>query len=52
LQNSDIKGQRHLTDQSRGEYVSGKRAAAFHREIQQRFRQSHPELFSDATDEP
>jgi four helix bundle protein len=47
LQNSDIKGQRHLTDKTRRQYDSGKRAAAFQREIQERFRQSHPELFPD-----
>jgi four helix bundle protein len=47
LQNTDIKGQRHLTDETRREYDSGKRAAAFQREIKERFRQSHPELFPD-----
>jgi hypothetical protein len=51
LQNSDIKGQRHLTDQARRQYDSGKRAAAFRQEIQQHFRQSHPELFPDPPDE-
>jgi four helix bundle protein len=51
LQNSGIKGQRHLTDKTRREYDSDKRAAAFRREIQQRFRQSHPELFPDPPDE-
>ena len=52
LQNTDIKGQRHLTDQTRREYDSGQRAAAFRQEIQQRFRQSHPELFPDEPHEP
>jgi four helix bundle protein len=52
LQNSDIKGQRHLTDQSRRQYDSSKRADAFQREIQQRFRQAHPELFPDPPPEP
>ena len=52
LQNSDIKGQRHLTDQSRRQYDAGKHSAAFHREIQQRFRREHPELFSDPPAEP
>lgn len=51
LQNSEIKGQRHLTDKSRSGYDSQKRAAAFQREIQQRFRESHPELFSDSSDD-
>jgi four helix bundle protein len=52
LQNSDIKGQRHLNDQTRRQYESGKRASAFQRGIQERFRQSHPELFPDQPDEP
>ena len=52
LQNTDIKGQRHLTDQTRREYDSRKRAAAFQRESQERFRQSHPELFPDPPGEP
>jgi four helix bundle protein len=51
LQNTNIKGQRHLTDQTRRQYDSGKRAAAFQQEIQQRFRQSHPEFFPDLPDE-
>ncbi len=51
LQNSDIKGQRHLTDQTRREYESGRHASAFQQEIQQRFRQSHPELFPDTPGE-
>lgn len=51
LQNSDIKGQRHLNDQTRHAYDSDKRAAAFRREIQQRFRQEHPELFPDSSDD-
>lgn len=45
LQNSDIKGQRHLTDQSRRRYESARRAAAFQQEMQERFRREHPELF-------
>jgi four helix bundle protein len=52
LQNTDIKGQRHLSDRTRREYDSRKRAAAFQREIQQRLRQAHPELFADPPDEP
>jgi four helix bundle protein len=51
LQNTDIKGQRHLSDQTRRQYDSGKRAAAFQQEIQRRFRQSHPEFFPDPPDE-
>ena len=52
LQNTDIRGQRHLTDQSRREYESKNRRTAFQREIRERFRQSHPEVFPDAPDEP
>ena len=35
LQNSDIKGQRHLTDQSRSEYNQKKRADAFIEKLKQ-----------------
>jgi four helix bundle protein len=52
LQNTDIKGQRHLTDETRRAYDTQKRGAAFQREIRQRFRQSHPELFPAPPDEP
>jgi four helix bundle protein len=51
LQNTEIKGQRHLSDRTRREYDSRKRAAAFQREIQQRLRQAHPELFPDSPGE-
>ena len=51
LQNSDIKGPRHLNDQTRQAYDSDRRAAAFRREIQQRFREDHPELFPDNSDD-
>jgi four helix bundle protein len=53
LQNSDIKGQRHLNDQTRRSYDSDRCAAAFRREIQQHFREDHPELFpNDPADDP
>jgi len=52
LQNTDIKGQRHLTDQGRRQYEAGKRAAAFEQAMRQRFRQTHPELFADPPGEP
>lgn len=45
LQNSDIQGQRHLNDKSRAGYDQQRRAEAFRREIEQRFRDAHPELF-------
>jgi four helix bundle protein len=51
LQNSDIKGQRHLTDQTRQAYDSRHRAKAFQKQIEETFRQSHPELFRDSSAE-
>lgn len=51
LQNTEIKGQRHLTDQRRRRYETDKRAAAFEREVRERFRQAHPELFADSSEE-
>lgn len=51
LQNSEIKGQRHLNDDTRLDYQASKRAAAFLRETRERFRQSHPELFPHSPEE-
>lgn len=51
LQNSEIKGQRHLTDQSRSVYDQQRRAEAFRRRIEETFREAHPELFPP-TDSP
>ena len=48
LQNSDIKGQRHLNERTRREYESNARAVTFQRHIQERFEKEHPELFPDA----
>jgi four helix bundle protein len=45
LQNTDIRGQRHLNDQSRRAYEAEVRAETFRREIQEKFRAAHPELF-------
>ena len=42
LQNSDIKGQRHLTDKSRREDEQKKRASAFSKELLQRLPPGHP----------
>ena len=42
LQNSDIKGQRHLTDKSRGEDDKKKRVAAFDKELIRRLPTWHP----------
>jgi four helix bundle protein len=45
LQNADIKGQRHLNDQSRAEYEQRRRAADFQRRIAQSLHEAHPEIF-------
>ncbi|MBI3468344.1 MAG: four helix bundle protein [Planctomycetes bacterium] len=45
LQNTDIKGQRHLNDQSMRSYQSKQRATSFQRQLDQLFREAHPELF-------
>ena len=42
LQNSDIKGQRHLTDKSRAEDDKKKRAAAFQKELLRKLPPGHP----------
>jgi four helix bundle protein len=45
LQNSEIEGQRHLTDASRERYEARERAARFQRRLDQMLRQTRPELF-------
>jgi four helix bundle protein len=45
LQNSDIRGPRHLNDASRKQYDSSRRAAAFQQKIQASLRADHPEWF-------
>jgi four helix bundle protein len=52
LQNSDIKGQRHLTDQTRAADQSRRRAETFREQIKQSFRESRPELFKEPNKEP
>ena len=42
LQNSEIRGQRHLNDQSRKEYRSRKDAAAFEQELMEKLPPDHP----------
>ena len=42
LQNSDIKGQRHLTDKTRQEGEQKKRAAAFQKELLSKLPPGHP----------
>jgi four helix bundle protein len=43
LQNSDIKGQRHLTDSSKEQYHAQRRADVFAREIDRYVRQARPQ---------
>jgi len=43
LQNSDIKGQRHLTDSSKEAYQAQRRADVFAREIDRYVRQARPQ---------
>lgn len=45
LQNSEIRGPRHLNDSSRKNYDGQRRAAAFHQKIQDSLRAEHPEWF-------
>jgi len=47
LQNSDIKGQRHLNDQSRREYEQRHRAEAFQRQIDEIIRRARPQDYPD-----
>lgn len=50
LQNSDIKGPRHLNDQSRRLYQEKKRADAFQRRLDKTLHQAHPQWFPDPDD--
>jgi four helix bundle protein len=50
LQNTDIKGQRHLNVQSRNAYAAESRSLDFQRTMREQFRQNHPELFQDTGD--
>jgi len=42
LQNSDIKGQRHLNEKSRQHNQTGKKAEEFLQELQDRLPSNHP----------
>ena len=42
LQNSEIKGQRHLNDKSRRHYDAGKKAGEFQQELLERLQPDHP----------
>ena len=47
LQNSDIKGQRHLTDSSKEQYHAQRRADVFAREIDRYVRQARPQDYPE-----
>ncbi len=51
LQNSDIKGQRHLHEQSRTAYEQNKRAAAFQQRLARSLHEAHPEIFPAPEDD-
>jgi len=50
LQNSDIKGQRHLNAESRQRYESQKRADAFQRKLEDTLRRIRPQDYPDSPD--
>ncbi len=52
LQNSDIKGQRHLNEQSRREYDDRHRAEAFQRRLDDVLRRTRPQDYPGPTQEP
>jgi len=47
LQNSDIKGQRHLNESTRGRYETQKRALAFEKQIQETLLKARPQDYSE-----
>ncbi len=47
LQNSDIKGQRHLNDASAARYDAKRRAAKFERNLAEQLHRAHPEIYED-----
>ena len=51
LQNTDIKGQRHLNDDSRQQYQSKKSADAFMRKIDQIVRKARPQDYPEEEEE-
>jgi four helix bundle protein len=52
LQNSDIKGQRHLNDRSRQVYEEQHRAEAFQRRLDDVLRRARPQDFPGTDEEP
>ena len=52
LQNSEIKGQRHLNEQSRHTYDTERRSVEFQQRMRDEFRKNHPELFRELENGP
>ena len=50
LQNSDIKGQRHLNDRTRNKYQAHKRTEAFEKQLEETLRKARPQDYPE-TDE-
>jgi len=51
LQNSDVKGQRHLNDRSRRAYEGQHRAEAFQRQVDEILRRARPQDYPDSVEE-
>lgn len=51
LQNTDIKGQRHLNDQTRARYEFKKGADEFRHQLKEIVHKAHPEIFPDPNKE-
>jgi hypothetical protein len=51
LQNCDIKGQRHLNEQSRRQYQEQQRAQAFQRQIDDIIRRARPQDYPETGQE-
>jgi predicted RNase H-like nuclease (RuvC/YqgF family) len=49
LQNSEIRGQRHLTDDVRRQAAAKKRADAFRRQLDETLRAAQPQIFGQPT---
>ena len=47
LQNTDIKGQRHLNEASQTAYDAKRRSAEFERQLSEQLHQAHPEIYDD-----
>ncbi len=52
LQNTEIKGQRHLNEQTRKAYETEHRSLDFQQRMRDQFRDNHPELFREMDEGP